>query len=210
MASEKAINPTTQANRFDRNLSWAVSKVGCMLISSLFLWGVGHGCLWTFLGLSGRLPVMDQLCDFASILHQNVADWRIWGCEMWLMYAYGANWKLAHGPSGWVTLWKLLLVSESLDPPKFWTESVLPKELPFIYGSICSFISPFVIIYHNLCAMKIGWCGMTRRPMVTMVLQVADAALYPVLFRQYLEDGSGFTKDLLGFWRCIGSLTTKT
>jgi hypothetical protein len=82
--------------------------------------------------------------------------------------------------------------------------------LPFIYGSICSFISPFVIIYHNLCAMKIGWCGMTRRPMVTMVLQVADAALYPVLFRQYLEDGSGFTKDLLGFWRCIGSLTTKT
>ena len=47
---------------------------------------------------------------------------------------------------------------------------------------------------------------MTRRPMAP---QVADAALYPVLFRQYLEDGSGFTKDLLGFWRCIGSLSTK-
>lgn len=41
---------------------------------------------------------MDQLCDSASILHQNVADGRIWGCEMWLMYAYGANWKLV--PAG--------------------------------------------------------------------------------------------------------------
>ena len=27
---------------------------------------------------------------------------------------------------------------------------------------------------------------------------MADAALYPVLFRQYLQDGSGFTKDFLG------------
>ena len=114
-----------------------------MLISSLFLWGVGHGCLWTFLGLSGRLPVMDQLCDFASILHQNVADWRIWGCGMWLMYAYGANWKLAHGPSGWVTLWKLLLVSDCLDPPKL--NRICSAQRVAIYT-----MGPYVHLYHHL------------------------------------------------------------